>query len=139
MLDHHGALICAMVIVSASDNDMTDAELRVIGDIVEHLPVFRDFNSAELRQSLNDCVGLLGREKGLEEALNEIREALSPRLRETAYALACDVAAADDNITPEEARVLELLRHRLGLDPLVAAAIERACRARFAHFSNKVA
>jgi tellurite resistance protein len=132
MLDHHGALICAMVIVSASDNDMTDAELRVIGDIVEHLPVFRDYPAAELKQTLDQCIGLLGRENGLEEALQQIKEALSPRLREAAYAMACDVAAADPKASQEEMRVLELLRHRLGLDRLIAAALERGTRARFA-------
>ena len=132
MLDHHGALICAMVIVSASDNDMTDAELRVIGDIVEHLPVFRDFPTSDLKQSLDECIALLGRENGLEEALQQIKEALSPRLREAAYAMACDVAAADPKATQEQMRVLELIRHRLGLDRLVAAAIERGTRARFA-------
>ena len=132
MLDHHGALICAMVIVSASDNDMTDAELRVIGDIVEHLPVFRDFPTAELKQSLDQCIALMGRENGLEEALQQIKEALSPRLRETAYAIACDVAAADPKASQEEMRVLEMIRHRLGLDRLVASALERGTRARFA-------
>ena len=32
MLDPHGALICTMVIVSAADSDMTDAELAIIGE-----------------------------------------------------------------------------------------------------------
>ena len=34
MLDHHRALIYTMVIVSAADSEMPDAELRIIGDIV---------------------------------------------------------------------------------------------------------
>ena len=50
MLDHHRALIYTMVIVSAADSDMPDAELRIIGDIVGDLPVFRDFDR-------NDCRG----------------------------------------------------------------------------------
>ena len=44
MLDPHGALIYTMVIVSAADRDMTDAELAIIGDIVGHLPAFRGFD-----------------------------------------------------------------------------------------------
>ena len=44
MLDHHRALIYTMVIVSAADSDMPDAELRIIGDIVGDLPIFRDFD-----------------------------------------------------------------------------------------------
>jgi tellurite resistance protein len=62
-----------------------------------------------------------------------IVEALSPRLRETAYAVACDVAAADGTLADEEANLLEFLRRRLGIDRLVAAAIERAAQARLLH------
>jgi tellurite resistance protein len=53
-------------------------------------------------------------------------------LRETAYALAVEIAAADRRIEPEEMRLLEMIRHQLGVDRLVAAAIERSARARFA-------
>ena len=131
MLDHHRALIYTMVIVSAADSDMPDAEVRIIGDIVEDLPVFRDFDRGELPLVLNDCTDLIGREDGLEETLEAIKAALPAKLRETAYAIACDLVAADGEATQEELRVLELIRHRLNIDRLIAAAIERAARARF--------
>jgi tellurite resistance protein len=57
---------------------------------------------------------------------------LPKRLYETAYALAVDVAAADVKVGQEELRLLQILRHRLGLDRLVTVAIERAARARHA-------
>ena len=50
---------------------------------------------------------------------------------ETAYALACDVVAADGNISQEEARLLQMLRQSLDIDHLIGAAIERGARARF--------
>jgi tellurite resistance protein len=131
MLDHHRALIYTMVIVSAADSDMPDAELRIIGDIVEDLPVFRDFDRRELSQVLNDCTDLIGREDGLEETLKAIKTTLPAKLRETAYAIACDLVAADGEATQEELRILELIRHRLSIDRLIAAAIERGARARF--------
>jgi len=131
MLDHHRALIYTMVIVSAADGDMPDAELRIIGDIVEDLPIFRDFDSSELPRVLNDCTDLIGREDGLEETLKAIKTALPAKLRETAYAIACDLVAADGEASQEELRILELIRHRLNIDRLIAAAIERAARARF--------
>jgi tellurite resistance protein len=131
MLDHHGALIYTMVIVSAADSDMPDAELRIIGDIVAHLPVFRDFDRDGLTSLLNDCARLLNHENGLEEAFKAIKGALPAKLRETAYAIACDVAAADGEVTQEESRILEIMRHRLSIDRLTAAAIERGARARF--------
>ena len=131
MLDPHGALICTMVIVSAADSDMTDAELAIIGEIVGHLPVFRDFDRNTLPSVLESCSQLLSREDGLEEAFTDIKKALPANLRETAYALACDVAAVDGEAQQEELRVLELMRHRLNIDRLIAAGIERGARARF--------
>lgn len=132
MIDHQSALIYTMVLVSASDSDMTDAELSMIGDLVQHLPVFRGFDAKSLPQTASVCVDLLTGDNGLEHALEVIRDALPERLRETAYALACDIVAADGEATQEELRILELLRHRLNMERLVAAAIERGARARFA-------
>jgi tellurite resistance protein len=131
MLDPHGALICTMVIVSAADSNMTDAELATIGEIVGYLPVFRDFDRDKLPSVLESCSQLLSREEGLDEAFAEIKQVLPANLRETAYALACDVAAADGDAVQEELRVLELMRHRLSIDRLIAAGIERGARARF--------
>jgi hypothetical protein len=74
----------------------------------------------------------MDRENGLDEALAAIEEALPPKLRETAYAVACDVVAADNQASQEELRLLEILRDHLHIDRLVAVAIERATRARFA-------
>ena len=131
MLDPHGALICTMMMVSAADRDMAETELRIIGDIVGDLPVFRDFDHQQLAKVLEECSNLLGRENGLEHALSSIKKALPPKLRETAYAIACDVAAADGEASQEELRVLELIRHRLDIERLIAAGIERGARARF--------
>ena len=66
-----------------------------------------------------------------ELALKEIKGVLPPRLRETAYALACDVVASDGEASQDELRFLELLRDGLVIDRLVAVAIERGARARF--------
>ena len=131
MLDHHRALVYTMVIVSAADSDVPEAELRIIGDIVGDLPIFRDFDPDELAQALDDCTELLNRENGLEETLKVIKAALPAKLRETAYAIACDLVAADGAATQEELRILELIGQRLNIDRLVAAALERGARARF--------
>lgn len=131
MLDPHGALVYTMVIVSAADRDMTDSELSIIGAVVEHLPVFRGFDRQQLPGVLQSCTRLLNREDGLDEAFVAIKKALPAHLRETAYAIACDVAAADGEASQEELRVLELMRDRLDIERLIAAAIERGARARF--------
>lgn len=131
MVDHHRALIYTMVIVSAADSDMPDAELRIIGDIVGDLPVFHGFDRRELPRLLNDCTELLSGENGLEETLKAIKTMLPTKLRETAYVIACDLVAVDGDASEEELRILELIRDRLRIDRLIAVAIERAARARF--------
>lgn len=130
MIDAHSALIYTMVLVSAADRDMTDSELVAIGDIVKHLPVFRGYEPNDLTKAAQNCAELLSADNGLDRVLDEICASLSPRLRETAYALACDVAAADERVSQEELRLLEILRHRLEVGRLPAAAIERGARAR---------
>jgi len=127
------ALIYTMVLVSAADRDMTDRELHTIGEVVRSLPIFRDFDPGHLSATAQDCARLLGEDNGLEMVLERIVSGLPPRLRETAYALACEVAAADGRATQEELRLLEFLRHRLDVGRLEAAAIERGVRARYAH------
>lgn len=134
MLNHHAALIYGMVLVSAADKDMTDEELRMMGDIVRTLPVFRDFRLDDLPEVASACVDLLDQDDGLDQAMRLINASLPARLKETAYALACDIAAADGQLEQEELRVLELMRHILDIERLSAAAIERGTRARFATF-----
>jgi len=134
MVNHHTALIYIMVLASASDTDMTDAELRRIGHITANLPIFRGWDSHSLTRAAAACAELLDDDDGLETAFDIIKESLPVKLRETAYALACDVAAADGEVHQEELAFLEFARHRLDLDRMVAAGIERGARARFAVF-----
>ena len=131
-IDQHTALIFTMVLISAAEGEMTDAELDTIGRQVRYLPVFRGFDHQRLTDVGRDCAELLREEDGLDLACDMIAEALPRRLRETAYALACDVAAADGSLASAELEVLGLLRRRLNVDRLVAAAIERATYARHA-------
>ncbi len=130
MADTQSALIYTMVLVSAADRDMTDSELKTMGEIVSYLPVFRGYDLDSLPRTAKACAELLGDSDGLDKALDIIVDSLPERLRETAYAIACDVAAADGKASQEELRLLEILRHRLQVGRLAAAAIERGARAR---------
>jgi tellurite resistance protein len=130
MTTHHAALIYTMVLMAAADRDMTDAEMASIGDMVAHLPVFRDYDRSKIASTAAGCIDMLNQQDGLDRLLKDIKTRLPEKLRETAYALACDVAAADGKVSQEEARLLELLRFGLGIGRLPAAAIERAAKAR---------
>ena len=124
-LSHHDALVYVMVTVSAVDRAMTDAELARIGEIVSHLPIFNNYDQDKLVKTAETCGGILSADGGLEHVLHLVHEALPPKLHETAYAVALEVAAADREVKPEEVRFLEMLGEELALDKLTMAAIER--------------
>ena len=124
------ALICTMVLVAAADDAITDREIGVMAGIVQTLPAFHEFSTERLDTATEAAITLLGEDEGLSHAGQLIRDALEPRLRETAYALACDIVAADKGGSQAALRMLELVNSELRLDPLVASAIERAARAR---------
>ncbi|MBU6498580.1 MAG: tellurite resistance TerB family protein [Rhodospirillales bacterium] len=128
--DPQEALVCTMVLVAAAGSGISDREIGVMSGLVQTLPVFQDFSAARLDAATNAAVDLLREEDGLAHATRMIRAALEPRLRETAYALACEVIAADRMADQDSLRMLALVREALKLDPLVTAGIERAARAR---------
>jgi hypothetical protein len=128
-LDAQEALVCTMVLV-ASAGGITDREIGVMAGLVQTMPVFHNFTSQHLDNATDTAVGLLREDDGLNHAGRMIRDALEPRLRETAYVLACEVVAADQFAKQSTLQMLEFVMAELHLDPLVAAAIERAARAR---------
>ena len=126
----HEALIYLMVVTSASDRDMTDAELARIGNVVRAWPIFEGFDDEKLIGIAQDCQKMLHEEGGLRGVLSVARKAIPEHLHDTAYALAFEVATADLEMRMEEVRVLQLLREHLAVDAATIAAIERATKAR---------
>ena len=129
-LSPQDALVAVMVAVSASDEEMRTSELVTILDIVNHLPVFHDYDEGRFRQVSRTVLDFFAQEDGLDAFFTLIRASLPVRLHETAYAMACDVAAADGLLDDAELRMLQEIRHELAIDRLHAAAIERGARAR---------
>ncbi len=123
-------LVALMIAVSASDENMRTAELVKIDTAVNTLPVFADYDSDRVRAMSNLVFELFEQEDGLDALFGLIRGSLPERLYETAYALSCDVAAADGTLREPELRLLEEVRYELDIDRLHAAAIERGARAR---------
>jgi len=131
MLDAQSALVYTMVLAAAADATMSDREIEVMSDIVRMLPVFEGWDTTRISGLSQECADLMADENGIDKALEAVDRALPLHLRETAYALACDVVAADGTAVQEELRLLEMLRHKIGVGRLEAAAIERGARARF--------
>ncbi len=131
-LDPQEALVCTMVLVAAAETrGITDREIGVMATLVQTLPVFEGFSGDQLQHAIDATIGLLREDDGLAHAGRMIRDALEPRLRETAYTLACDVVAADLIQSQAILQMLEFIGGELKLDTLVVSAIERATRARY--------
>ena len=125
------ALVCTMVLVAAADGRMTDREIGTMAGLVQTLPAFHDFTSEQLDAATEAATELLSEDDGLRHGGQLIRDALTPQLRETAYALACEVVAGHGEATKTLMLMFVFVGSELHLDPLVAAAIERGTRARY--------
>jgi len=125
------ALVYVMVVVAAADGSMHAREREAMAECTRRLPAFRGFDPDRLASTVEDCSHILQEQEGFEAVLGLVREALSEPLRETAYWLALELALSDNKVALEEIRVIETLRRALGIDKLVAAALERGARARF--------
>ena len=124
------ALAALMIAVSASDENIRTAELVKMSNPINNLPIFAEYDTERLPRISSMVFSLLEQVDGLEALFGLIRDALPEHLYETAYALSCDVAAADRHVVGPEVRMLEEIREELSLDRLHAAAIERGARAR---------
>lgn len=129
-LSPQDSLVAVMIACSASDENIRTAELVSIERILDHMPVFSAYDKDRLRTVSNTVFDLFEEEDGLDALFGIIKEMLPEKLFETAYALACDVAASDGLLGDAELRFLAELRYELKIDRLHAAAIERGARAR---------
>ena len=98
---------------------------------MQTLPAFQDFTRDALADVTERAAELLHDDDGLAHAARLMRDALKPKLRETAYALACEVVAGGQGARRQSLDMLDFVRGELGLDQLVSVAIERGVRARY--------
>ena len=129
-LTSHEALIHVMVIAASADAKVSDRELEIISRLVTRSPVFDTFERTLLGQVAAQAIDLIKDSSNLEKVLGMVLEAIPPRLHDTAYALAVEVASVDLRLEQEELRFLEMIRDGLNLDGRIASAIEASARAR---------
>ncbi|HWJ88995.1 MAG TPA: tellurite resistance TerB family protein [Pelagibacterium sp.] len=123
------ALVHVMVITAVSDKDVNDHELDRFAALIGRWPVFETFDLARLPEVATSCVDTVNK-AGLDALLGQIAETLEPRLQETAYALAVEIATVDLTLNQEELRMLEMIRDAFAIDRLTTAAIEASARIR---------
>jgi tellurite resistance protein len=130
LMSPQDALVATMIAVSIADQDMQTSELLSIARIVDYMPAFAGYDTDRIATISEMLTDLFEEEEGLDALFGLVRDALPEELFETAYAISCDVAAADGKLRQSELRILEEIRYELNIDRLAAAAIERGARAR---------
>lgn len=133
IISHQTALVYVMVIAAVADGELKDSELLTINEMVKVLPIFKNFENHKLKTVTGDCISMLDQPDGIDAVLGLAKEALSGKLRETAYALACEVIAADSDAAQEELEWLKLMQEELHISPLHAAAIEYSVSVRYSN------
>ena len=130
ILSPQDALVAIMIAEGTSHRGVTKIEFASIIKIIEHLPIFKDYDASRVKTIAETVFDIFEEEDGLDALFGLIRVSLPEHLYETAYALACDVAAADGRLKEIELQLLREIRYELNIDRLHGAAIERGARAR---------
>ena len=95
----HSAMAHTMVMASAIDAEMTDSELLRIGQQINRIPLFEDYEPDKLATDAAAIADPFVGDGGVDAAIDQIKAALPTRLRKTAYAFACEIVAADGHRT----------------------------------------
>ena len=130
LLSIEDSLVAIMIAEGLSDETISGRELLSISRIVDHLPIFQNYDQNRVQTIAQTVFDLFEEEDGLDALFGLVKHALPENLHETAYALACDVAACDGRLLEVELQMLKEIRYELNIDRLHAAAIERGARAR---------
>ena len=130
LLSIEDSLVAIMIAEGLSDETISGRELLSISRIVDHLPIFQDYDKSRVEIIAQIVFDLFEEEDGLDALFGLVKHALPENLFETAYALACDVAACDGRLLEVELQMLKEIRYELNIDRLHAAANERGARAR---------
>ena len=130
ILSPQDALVAIMIAEGTSHRGVTKLEFASIIKIVGHLPILQGYDVSRVKTIAETVYDIFEEEDGLDALFGLIKVSLPESLYETAYALACDVAAADGRLKEIELQLLREIRYELNIDRLHGAAIERGARAR---------
>jgi hypothetical protein len=84
MIRPQEALVYTMVAAAEADREIDDAEIDLIGDVANRLPIFKGVDRAAMAEMATRCSDMLAQPGGAERVFELIRQALPRSLRETA-------------------------------------------------------
>jgi tellurite resistance protein len=106
----------------ASDGFLSEEEAQIIPFTLTRMKLYDGYSDNDMRRLFDKLLAQLQRE-GVEALFTSAKEALSPELRETAFAIAADLVLVDGVITPEERSFLDDLYDILEISESVATQV----------------
>lgn len=114
------AIMAVAILAVSSDGKLDSKEMAGLTGVLATNPLFAKVEDAWEYMA---CIASAIAEKGRDAVLENAADLLSPSLRETAYAWAVYMAAADHKFATQEHRFLEALHKKLGIHGVLAGKI----------------
>lgn len=108
------AVIAMPILVAAADGQIDDAEVIQITNMCAFSPIFHSVGPQTTRALIDACVETI-KTRGAEALFSEVKDALSPKMIETAMCFAIRTALADGVLEESEKQMLMAMGQRLGL------------------------
>ncbi|WP_293167026.1 tellurite resistance TerB family protein [Okeania sp. SIO2C9] len=106
----------------AADGYAADAERLAVGTALSRMQLFRSYPGDVMKKMFDQLLNLLQRQ-GVDTLLNTAIASIPHDLKETAFAMATDIALADGEVTEEEEALLNQLYSALGISEEIAIKI----------------
>ncbi len=98
----------------AADGVITQEEANGLIVSLIRMKTFAGYNDKMFINMLNKLINII-QKQGLDALVTMSKEGLDPAMRETAFAVACDLALADGELAAQEKDILTKLQVGLGL------------------------
>lgn len=98
----------------AADGTITEEEAQGMIVGLVRMKLYASYNANQMGAMLNKLVGII-KKQGIDGLLNMAKEGLAPDMRETAFAVATDLALADGEIAQKEKDILTKIQQDLGI------------------------
>lgn len=111
-----------LLLMIAADGEISQEELVGFFTTCARMKLFSGVSQSQFNGMLKKISNVL-RKQGAEAVLSKAAEPLTPEQKETAFALATDMAFADGSVQPQEKVLLEKIQKQLGVSDALAMKI----------------
>ena len=121
----HTAFAAIALAAVSWDGMLSRAGSRTLRHALDYREPYCQLGDSAMVELMNDLLTSL-RSKGAQHLMVEAAEALSPRQRATAYAVAAEIMRSDGPLQADENNILANLAGTLELDPALTTAVQDA-------------